>query len=345
MTASLAARRRPIRNLGAGALLESFLVAGIAAILLIRAFLHVTGYPKLGGSGLHIAHMLWGGLGMLVALVLLLAYLGTGVQQAAAVVGGIGFGAFIDELGKFLTQDNDYFFRPTIALIYAIFVLLFLASRAIEHQARPSSDEYLANALEALREALLDRASPGKAARALALLERADAADPVAGAIARALEPPAAAPADLPPPGPTARLRAWHAGLVGRPGFRRLLVGFFVAEAVIFVTRAAGLVVADPRFTPSDYAIGFEDVGGGAATTVASALIVVGVVRLRWAPVAAYHWFRRAMLVSVLLVQFFAFYTQQLLAVGGLVFDLLVLAALQSLIRAAEGERGPAERP
>ncbi len=37
--------------------------------------------PELGGHGLHIAHLLWGGF-------------------------------FIDELGKFITQDNDYFFKP-----------------------------------------------------------------------------------------------------------------------------------------------------------------------------------------------------------------------------------------
>jgi hypothetical protein len=52
-------------------LLDTFLVSAIAAIVVIRIFLEATGYPQLGG-GLHIAHVLWGGLGMLVAIVLLL---------------------------------------------------------------------------------------------------------------------------------------------------------------------------------------------------------------------------------------------------------------------------------
>ena len=41
-------------------------------------------------------------------------------------MGGLGFGLFIDKLAKFITSDNNYFFRPAIALIYAIFVLLLL---------------------------------------------------------------------------------------------------------------------------------------------------------------------------------------------------------------------------
>ena len=67
-------RRGLVRNSAAGELLELFLVAAVASVLAIRAFLAATGYPQLGGDGLHIAHMLWGGGLMLVALLLLFTF-------------------------------------------------------------------------------------------------------------------------------------------------------------------------------------------------------------------------------------------------------------------------------
>src|SRR5256884_7206172 len=109
-----------------GELVDAFFVAAVSSILLIRIYLEAAGYPQLGGEGLHIAHVLWGGLGMLIAIVLLLVFLASTTRHVAAVVGGFGFGAFIDELGKFLTSDNNYFFKPTAALVYVEFVALFL---------------------------------------------------------------------------------------------------------------------------------------------------------------------------------------------------------------------------
>src|SRR5436189_2503609 len=99
-------------------LLDTFLVSAVATVVIIRIFLEATGYPQLGGGGLHVAHVLWGGFGMLVAMVLLLGFVAASTRHVAAVVGGAGFGAFVDEIGKFVTSDNDYFFRPTAALLY-----------------------------------------------------------------------------------------------------------------------------------------------------------------------------------------------------------------------------------
>jgi hypothetical protein len=112
---------------------ETLIIAGVATVLMIRTQLWLTNYPQLGGHGLHIAHLLWGGLFMLLAIGLLLTFAGRPVLRAAAIVGGVGFGFFIDELGKFVTADNNYFYRPAAALIYLIFVGLF-------YSREPSSD-------------------------------------------------------------------------------------------------------------------------------------------------------------------------------------------------------------
>src|SRR6185369_15433338 len=105
----------------------------------IRFYLKVTGYPQISPEGFHIAHMLFGGFLMLIALLLVFSFLSRAAVHLAAIIGGLGFGTFIDELGKFITSDNNYFFQPTIAIIYVIFVLLFLLSRALESRSRLSN--------------------------------------------------------------------------------------------------------------------------------------------------------------------------------------------------------------
>src|SRR5438128_220933 len=110
-TPHVARRKRPdlARDIDAGAYLETLLVAAVSSVLLTRLYLGMTGYPRIGGGPLHLAHLLWGGLLMLIGLVLLLSMLGKRLKHFAAAIGGVGFGLFIDEIGKFVTADNNYF--------------------------------------------------------------------------------------------------------------------------------------------------------------------------------------------------------------------------------------------
>jgi len=110
---------------------EVFLFSAIACVLMTRAFLAATGYPQVGGDGLHIAHVLWGGLLMGVGVVMLLVGMGSHNRLRAALVAGIGFGLFIDEIGKFLTKTVDYFYQPAVAIIYAVFVAFYLVVREL----------------------------------------------------------------------------------------------------------------------------------------------------------------------------------------------------------------------
>ncbi|MBI2641545.1 hypothetical protein HYW87_03015 [Candidatus Roizmanbacteria bacterium] len=134
-----------IRDIEIDRLFDNFLVSAVFSILGIRFFLKVTSYPQLGGANFHIAHMLWGGFFMLIAITLLLAFINRSIKNISSILGGIGFGVFIDELGKFITRDNNYFYKPTIAFIYVIFILLYLLFRAIEKHKSFTKEEYSVN--------------------------------------------------------------------------------------------------------------------------------------------------------------------------------------------------------
>jgi len=57
---------------------------------------------------------------MMIALVINLGYINKSATTIWRQPWGPRFGAFIDELGKFITGDNNYFYRPTVALIYIV---------------------------------------------------------------------------------------------------------------------------------------------------------------------------------------------------------------------------------
>jgi hypothetical protein len=134
---------------------ELFLFAAIATVLIVRGFLAATGYPQVGGGGLHIAHVLWGGLLLGTAVVLSTTGLGSRVRGFSAFIGGIGFGLFIDEVGKFLTKNVNYFYTPAVAIIYLLFIVTFLVVREIILRHRLSDRQRLALASTALADLIL----------------------------------------------------------------------------------------------------------------------------------------------------------------------------------------------
>jgi len=182
-------RRLFYRNVNARDHLEIFLVSAISALLLLRFFLYEAGYPQVGGGSLHIAHMLYGGLLMLVAIVLNLAFLGARVQKLSAFLGGAGFGVFIDELGKFLTKNNNYFFRPTVGLIYSIFIILYLVFNSLSRVGRLTQREYELNALTQLGEAVRQDLDPIEKRRIAELLQGADPKSPITQELKKLLAP------------------------------------------------------------------------------------------------------------------------------------------------------------
>ncbi len=343
-------RIRASRNADFGALQETFLVTAAATILIIRTDLWLTNYPQIGGNGLHIAHLLWGGLFMVAAIGALVTFLGRPSRRTATVIGGIGFGFFIDELGKFITSDNDYFYKPAAALIYVIFIALFLASRAMRRRREMSSHERVSNVVELVGEAARGRFDEHDRARALVLLDEADPADPLVEPLRNLVTA-----LDALPPRQPGRLSRWASAVqagfrdfVARPSLPRMLAWACAAWALLSMLAVSELVL-ELAFVEAGHARGFEsdqiedltfvNIASLASSLVSAAFVAVGLQRLwRRDRLDAYRWFGRAVFVAIFVTRVFAFVESQFAAVLGLGVDLLLLVTITAAIKRAGSE-------
>ncbi len=323
-----------IRNVRAMDQLEIFLVSSVSTILLIRMFLALTGYPQLGGGSLHIAHMLWGGLGMLVAIIMLLMFMGKWVEYFSAFIGGVGFGAFIDEIGKFVTKDNNYFFEPSFSLMYIIFVLIYLAAHWALTSRGYSRTEYLMNSLNFLQEYRSDHLPYDQRQAIQIYLRRSDPGDPLTAALSGFIDEVNTVSAGA--PGYYERLKTFlrrhYYRMVETRYFAPLLNLFFVVQLIIGMSFIFTEVLFPQGLGGSPAGPGFSEMALLVSSVISGFFILLGVLYLRRSKLAAYKMFERAMLVNILLSQVFLFTINQLGAITGLIFSLLVLSALRFLI-------------
>ena len=278
--------------------------------------------------------MLWGGALMVVALVLLLVYLDRTVQHVAAIIAGLGFGTFVDEIGKFLTSDNDYFFRPSVALIYVVFVVVFLVVRAVVGQRPLSEQESLANALDLLEGSIGERLEPQDRARIVAMLDRSGSDS---GAVAAAVRRYLATLPDRPDE------EAWwevnprwgarrYAELASDPRFERVVTAVMIVYTGLAVFGSVVIVVASQRPEASQ-PLTVSALGQVLSTLAGAALVARGVLALRSSRLDAFRWFVRGVLVWILITQVFVFYDSQLAGLTGLALDLALYGALRYAIR------------
>jgi hypothetical protein len=336
-----------IRNFEAGRFLESLIVASVASVLTIRLFLRLTGYPQIGGGGLHIAHVLWGGLLMLASLIILLSFLGRAAERVSAILGGVGFGMFIDEVGKFVTSDNNYFFRPAASLIYVIFILLFLVARAIQSNQNYSDLEYLLNALREMEEVALHDMDEDERQRALNQLERSDPKSPLVAALKESL----ARTGGISPPQASLYTRGKRLAttiyqrVASRSWFTFGIITFFVVQLLIKILYVFVLLffvglgwerILDMRIVGHVAVqmqhLGFVDWAEIASSLLSGFFVLCGVLQIRRSRLFAFRMFARSILVSIFLTQVFAFYTEQFSALLGLAFNILILIVLRFMI-------------
>jgi hypothetical protein len=104
------------------------------SVVATRAFLGATGYPQIGGGQFHVAHVLIGGALLFVGGVVALISIDDRAIDVAALLIGAGVGLFIDEVGKFITSNNDYFFPVAAPIIYAVFMLVVILLLAVRER-------------------------------------------------------------------------------------------------------------------------------------------------------------------------------------------------------------------
>lgn len=331
--------RHLMRNLEAASLLELFLVTAAFSVLGIRFFLALTGYPSFSPGNLHIAHVLLGGVLMMVALVIALAYINKSAYYLVAVLGGFGFGAFIDELGKFITGDNNYFFRPTVALIYIVFILLYLAIENFVNKPQLSEEERLINVLEIAKEVVLEDLDHRERKRALELLKCCSPSDPVTRALRSLLYSTESVPVPKPDIYTAAKyqLRRIYRRLVQKPWFVRAMIVFFVLQSLFALILGFFLLYVRLEWKEDLHAVfptlTFFDLAGLASATLAAALVIAAAAKMKSNRLKAYELFKEAVLVQILLVQVFLFYRAQMLAILGLAGNICVLLVLFYMIR------------
>jgi hypothetical protein len=315
-----------VRNIEAENYLEKYLISAITSILVIRTFLAFTNYPQLGGEGLHIAHMLWGGLLMTMSLFGLLIFLNRRIKIAAAILGGVGFGVFIDELGKFITHDNNYFFQATIALIYIIFVFFYLFYRLFVKQFKATQKEYAANAIEIMRDVVLHDLDTEEKLKAKEYLEKSNPRDPIIKVLKKTLVNISA----IPPRKKSFmsklvnKFRIFYYNLIKSPRFAKIIISFFVLMTVLSM-----FVYMPGPITESS----FTQWGLFLSSSLSGVFVLLGIYFLkRNSHTRAYEMFNIAVLVSIFLTQFFLLYKEQLSAITRLAVTVPIWMVLQNLI-------------
>jgi hypothetical protein len=330
-------RRGPIsRNFLGQGHAESFIFIAIATILITRLYLRLTGYPQVGGGNLHIAHTLYGEVLMMLALLVGWLLLGAGARNLAVVFGGIGFGLVLDEVGKFVTKDNDYFYGPSAEIMYVLVIVVLVGTRALRAVRPLSAHECLASASVIAADGVARGLGEHRREVGLRLVERArrGGLDPEDVEHVRALLKSARPAADH-----LHAVQRWIARLV--PAFVKSprwvpLLGWLIVLAALaslfFHTVGAALGGYFYRDAIVTYHLAGMSVGtavlmAGAALTLAMALPATVALR-RTDRIWPLRWLRDAALLFTLLSALVHFATEGFAALINLSIGLIAMAIL-----------------
>lgn len=316
-----------IRELRGSSLVELMLVCAVITILATRAYLALTGYPQVGGATLHIAHMLWGGLLMLISALVLFQAADRVWKPTIAIIFGIGFGLFIDEVGKFVTRDNDYFFQPAVAIMYVIFLLIFFSTRFIEVIDKRQPEEYLYFATEILARSFVGTISETERILALKNIEQSGIASPEVTALRYSLER-----IDTSHDDDSKAWQTWDGlwekclAFLASQQFQRIMFSIIILHALSYVAVVA--FFRDQTFPQT-----FTEWLNAAWQTAAALVQIAGFIAwFRRKRLLALKLFYYAMLIMLFIGQIFIFASSQFYGLIELTINVAILVGLRASI-------------
>lgn len=308
--------------------LQLLWVTAVATVLVTRALLAATGYPQLAGGSIHFAHALWGGLLMSVGLVAALILIGPSSRAIISVVGGVGLGLFVDEVGKFITKTNDYFFRPAAAIIYVLFAGLLLLT--IRVKSRQPNDPLSAAAAIAA-DGAIDGLTPRQRKRATEWLSQVSSA-PTASALQNLV--------DVCPERKGWQQPAWMIRLENRAraiAQSRYVIGLGIVLMIGTSVLLAGFFFGDTDVTdksPTGIAQNISSI----SRLFEAATAVVGGIRWLADHKKGYRWLYVAIFSNLYVTQIFNLTNSPFAALAELPFLGLFLAALREFQDSVEGD-------
>lgn len=318
---------------------ETFIISAIVTVLSVRLLLQVTGYPQVGAGQLHVAHVLWGGLLMLVAVSLQINLLGDRPRALAALFGGVGFGLFIDELGKFLTKNNDYFFKPTAVLLYGLFLSLWFLARLIDKRRSHSRSSAAANVMELLQEGLLYGFNSYERSQLSHYLSRLDADDQLSLPL-KNLAQTISQCAQVDELSLYLKFRQsahrYYLRLAKWRYFGLLIVLIFGLQLILSFVGLADFIkdmVSNTQSIDINKTLTISELGQLIGTVFYGGLVAFGLGKLRDSRLEAFQIFKTALLVNILITQCFAFYRLKFWAMFGLLVNIAVLSAVNYIIQ------------
>lgn len=334
------------------------LVVAIATVLSTRLFLNIAGYPylldlfRLNSDTLHISHIMFGGLFLYLGGAINLFFHGKKVRQLSAVFLGIGLGLFVDEVGKFITHDYNYFYQPAAMIIYIVFLLVFATYSYLVNSSYKQNEEKLYQIFEKFEEIIEEDFEITEKKYLLAQIESLSFSKKNTPFLALKKQLKYLVK-NMPVKKDKSR-QGWfdflkktieeiYANFFLKPRFTRFIILFFVAYSISTLIES-GYYLFFKNYKLVDYLLtNFSlpitasqpyilAIAQMTASTISNLFIIIGVYFYTSNKLKGLRYFKNGLVLKILLVRPFSFYFDQFSAAVGALFDICLLYGIELLL-------------